>query len=211
MNCPGDKMHLLMEHLKGRKLVLDDKPKKVSSKENEKSSSNTLQKLKENLDTLVDPLFGKEEPPSLADDGEFHLDPLYSVNKSSHHLSKYPNYVPHLNKEELHKPDKWSTISTTVSFVMGALDKENNTWTTNDVLNKATIGLKKLIEASPKGIPLHVLESLPTETLANIGGGENVTDSSATALERILRHGCDRERFFEDSNYRQDSLCGLIM
>uniref|UniRef100_A0A7E4UXY6 Vacuolar protein sorting-associated protein 18 homolog n=1 Tax=Panagrellus redivivus TaxID=6233 RepID=A0A7E4UXY6_PANRE len=192
LNCPEDEITVLSDILKDCKISSVNEPKRSRSKLPE-------------------------------DDGELHLDSAYTSTNYFYKLADDDDSYPAgFNVEN---PAAWAALSATTGAVLYAMkdtvnENEATHWCKNDILYKASIGLKRIL-ASGVEVDPDVLAQLPTEFLLQLADPNTVVDAVGdaatvvppvtTAVERVLRAGCDRERFFEDAEYRKDSLLGLIM
>uniref|UniRef100_A0A158R3X9 Vacuolar protein sorting-associated protein 16 homolog n=1 Tax=Syphacia muris TaxID=451379 RepID=A0A158R3X9_9BILA len=114
------------------------------------------------------------------------------------HIDRYDSKAFDSSVSNLAK--HYTNVSSSVALGLSLLASEETEWTDNIYSRAIRLALKELsfneIQCLHPSYLVKKYESLVT--------GE-------TALERILNSGCDRERFFEDSRYRVESLNGIAM
>lgn len=199
LNCPADEMNSLSEYLKNCPAIsLYQKSDKSSI-----FSENVTEKLVKLKDNLMVPLIQKQEDELSIKDDELNLDPLYTSINNFHQLAKSFDAVP---SESSGMARKWARSSATMA-VSTAILEDDEDFTNNEMLKKVAVGLRILIKKDCA----KNFEKIPTEVLLQLTNNESKRFENQTPLERVLQSGCDRERFFEDLEYRKDTLLGLIM
>uniref|UniRef100_A0A1I7XF00 Neuroblastoma-amplified sequence n=1 Tax=Heterorhabditis bacteriophora TaxID=37862 RepID=A0A1I7XF00_HETBA len=68
--------------------------------------------------------------------------------------------------------------------------------------------MKSYVDMNSPRLTLKMVESIPPSVLI---AQSTVLDKNITAFDRIATYGCDRERFIEDVEYRQETIIGLAM
>jgi len=168
LNCPSEEIHLLSDYLKDFKKNLQPEEERRSNSPASQVTA-TITKLRDNL---VDPLLLKQGKPTIIEDDELHLDPLYADISYFHRLTKFPDVVPE-GERLIDLAKNWAPISATLAVATAALDDEGiRSWAKNEFLNTIAIGLRRIIEEGGNKLSIKVLEKLPTEVLLELGGDD---------------------------------------
>ena len=168
LNCPSEEIHLLSDYLKDFKKT----PQLEEERRSNSPASQVTATITKLRDNLVDPLLLKQGKPTIIEDDELHLDPLYADISYFHRLTKFPDVIPE-GERLVDLAKNWAPISATLAVATAALDNEGiRSWAKNEFLNTIAIGLRKIIEEGGDKLSIKVLEKLPTEILLELGGDD---------------------------------------
>ncbi|VDM37473.1 unnamed protein product [Toxocara canis] len=158
--------------------------------------------------------------PTVTVSDDLVLDPMYTPIEAYHPSSEYGSQKvdepcdaqidfsaeePVVKRALLDMVRAYTRVSGSVALHLSLLLDEDAEWTLNNFLARYSSAIREW-----RGkVPVKVLQLLPPELLLASSSSKSLAGD--TAIERILNSGCDRERFFEDSQYRSDTLIGLSM
>ncbi|CAJ0574281.1 unnamed protein product, partial [Mesorhabditis spiculigera] len=152
------------------------------------------------------------------------MDPMYSMARRnpfsySKLQTKYFNDIPdkevkdedltdmclRLGPPETVKVLAHCSASHSLGLAMAlSAEAESTSWTTNDYL----ISYEEALRFHAEKLTPAVVEQVPPKVLIQ---RRIINDEKSGALDRLMIHGCDRERFIEDAVYRKESVVGIAM